>query len=99
MQGGCEEEVRRQVDLEALRAHGRECAVEGAVNIFLMHRHVCGRVRRDMLQFRACMDGTLCQVRTSYGSRSVLRRSGSGRRWCVHVHVHVHVRASVGSSA
>lgn len=54
--------MRRPADLEALRAHGRARVVEGALNGVIMHWHVCGHVRRHMLHFRACMDGTLRQV-------------------------------------
>lgn len=63
MQEGCAEEVWGPVDVEALRARGRERVVEDAVHVFLMQSHMRDCKRRDFLHFRACMDGTVCQVR------------------------------------
>lgn len=60
---GAEDSVRRGVDLEALQARGRGRVVEGGVNLFLIQSHMRRRVLREMLEKRACMDGSLCLVR------------------------------------
>lgn len=75
-------EVRNILDTDELRGRGYERVLDAAMNLFLLHSHMGRIVRQNMLEFRACVDGTFCQVlhppRRACNSSPLSR----GSRWC-----------------